>query len=150
MITLEEQAKNGKINENASIRDRQSIIINAPIQRVWDVLTHINDWPNWYEDIKSAACDKVEAGAAFSWALKSTHLKSEFQLVEEPTQLAWTGKSKMVKAIHVWNLEAADDQTIVTVEKSIEGFLIPVFSRQSKVHDDLMAWIDALKVESEK
>jgi len=150
MKTLESQARDGKINENASIKDRQSIIINAPIQRVWDVLTNVNKWSEWYPDIKSASSDKVEAGASFDWALKSTHLKSEFQLVEEPTLLAWTGKSKMVKAIHVWNLEAADDQTIVTVEKSIEGFLIPVFNRQSKVHDDLMAWIDALKVEAEK
>ncbi|MCP4456883.1 MAG: hypothetical protein GY816_02480 [Cytophagales bacterium] len=150
MKTLEAQAKEGRINENASIRDRQSIMINAPIQLVWDVLTNINKWPEWYSEIKSASCEKVEEGAFFEWALKSTHLKSKFQLVEKPTRLSWTGKSKMVKAIHVWDLESADDQTILTVEKSIEGFLIPVFNRQSKVHDDLMAWIAALKNEAEK
>ena len=150
MKTLDAQAKEGKINEDASIRDRQSVIINASVDRVWEVLTDVNRWPEWYPEIKSASCDKVEMGATFDWALKSTHLHSSFQLVNKPTQLAWTGKSKMVKAIHVWNLEAADDQTIVTVEKSIEGFLIPVFNRQSKVHDDLMAWIAALKEEAEK
>ena len=150
MKSLEAQAKEGKINEDASIRDRQSIIINAPIQRVWDVLININRWHDWYHDIKDASCEKVEVGAPFEWSLKSTHLHSNFQLVEEPTRLAWTGKSKMVKAIHVWDLESADDQTILTAEKSIEGFLIPVFNRQSKVHDDLMAWIEALKVEAEK
>lgn len=147
MKTLDSQAQNGKINEDASIKDRQSIIINAPIQRVWDILTNVNKWPKWYPEITSASCEKVETGASFEWTLKSTHLKSNFQLVEEPTLLAWTGKSKMVNTIHVWNLEAVDNQTIVTAEKSIEGFLIPVFNRQSKVHDDLMAWIEALRIE---
>ncbi len=150
MNSLESKARKGKINKNASIRDRQSIIINAPVERVWEVLTNINKWPDWYEDIRSASCDKVELNGPFEWSLKSTRLKSHFQLVDPPNMLAWTGSSKMVKAIHVWNLEAADSQTIVTVEKSIEGFLIPVFNRQSKVHDDLMAWINALKIESEK
>ena len=150
MKTLVAYAKEGKINENASIRDRHSIIINAPIKRVWEVLSNINEWPDWYEGIKSASCDKVVVGATFDRALKNTHLHSSFQLVNEPTLLAWIEKSKMVRAIHVWNLEAADDQTIVTVEKSIEGFLIPVFNRQSKVHDDLLAWIVALKAEAER
>jgi len=150
MKTLEAQAKEGKINENASIRDRQSVIVNATVQRVWDVLTNINEWPKWNSEIKVAVCDKVELDAEFEWSLKGTHLHSHFQLVEEPNLLAWTGKSKMIKAIHVWNLEAADDQTIVTVEESIEGFLLPIFNRQSKLHDNLVHWIAALKEEAER
>jgi len=150
MKTLEAQAKEGKINEDASIQDRQSIIINASIQHVWDVLTDINRWPEWNQEIKTATCEKVETGASFEWSMKGTHLKSNFQLVEEPTLLAWTGKSKRIRAIHVWNLEDADNQTIVTVEKSIDGFLISIFNRQSKLHDNLMTWIAALKEEAEK
>ena len=150
MKTLDAQAKEGKINVNAGIRDRQSVIINASIERVWEVLTNVDGWSEWYDEIESASCDKVRIGASFEWVTKSAHLHSVFRLVNEPTQLAWTGKSKIAKSIYVWNLEVADDQTIVTVEKSSEGFLISVFNRQSKIHDDLLAWIGALKEESEK
>ncbi len=150
MKTLEKFAKEGRINEDASIRDRQSVIINARIEKVWDILIDVANWPQWYSEVKKAKCGTVDAGESFEWTVKATNLKSIFQIVDTPTQLAWTGKSKFVKAIHVWTLEASDDQTIVTVEESIEGFLIPVFNRNSKIHDSLLSWLSALKIESEK
>ena len=150
MQNLDSKAKEGKINEDASIRDRQSVIINARIEKVWEVLTNVNDWPSWNPDIKSTKYEKLEVGAPFEWSLKGTHLKSSFQLIEEPTRIAWTGKSKVIKAIHVWELEASDEQTIVTVEESIEGFIVPVFNRNSKLHDNLLRWLSHLKQEAEK
>ncbi len=149
MKELEKRAKGGKINEDASIRDRQSLIINAPILKVWDTLTDVNNWPSWNKEIKAAKCDKIEAGAAFDWTIRHTHFASKFQVVDAPTLLTWTGKSKLVKSIFVWNLEASDQQTIVTVEESVEGFILPIFSNQSRLHDILVGWIEALKIKAE-
>lgn len=150
MKKLEEKAREGRINENASIRDRQSAIINAPIEKVWRLLLDVNDWPNWNAEIKLAKCDKVEPGAEFEWTVKHSHLRSRFQIVEEPTLLTWTGKSAMIKAIFVWNLEASEQQTIVTVEESVEGILVPVFNNHSKLHDILVDWLQALKAKAEE
>ncbi|MEQ9230642.1 MAG: SRPBCC family protein [Cyclobacteriaceae bacterium] len=149
MKELEKSAKDGRINENASIRDRQSLIINAPIQKVWDILSDVKNWPTWNKEIKSAECDKVEVGAEFNWTIRLTHFSSTFQVVDAPTLLTWTGKSKLVKSIFVWNLEASDEQTILTVEESVEGFILPVFNNQSKLHDILVGWIEALKIKAE-
>jgi uncharacterized membrane protein len=149
MKELESQAKEGRINENASIRDRQSVIINGPIDKVWSVLTDVREWPSWNKEIKSASCEKVEVGAKFEWHIRHSHFKSTFQVVDKPNVLSWTGKSKLVKSIFVWNLEASDSQTIVTVEESVEGFVIPIFNNHSKLHDILMDWLAALKEKTE-
>lgn len=149
MKNLESQAREGRINENASIRDRQSIIINAPIDRVWSLLTDIDNWPNWNKEIKSASCTTVAEGASFDWHIRHTSFVSTFQAVKEPTLLSWLGKSKLMKSIFVWNLEASDQQTIVTVEESIEGFVIPIFNNHSKLHDILVDWLNALKKKAE-
>jgi len=150
MKTLESQAREGRINENASIRDRQSVIINAPIDRVWQILTTVNAWPQWNKEIKMAKCEKVAVDAEFEWQVRLSHFKSTFQVVDTPNTLAWTGKSKLVKSIFVWNLEASDTQTIVTVEESLEGFILPVFNNHSKLHNVLIDWLHALKKEAEK
>ena len=150
MKNLEAKAKEGRINENASIRDRQSIIINAPVEKVWDILTDIEQWPKWNKEIKSANCSSpVAEGVKFEWHVRLTTFQSSFQAVNEPTLLSWTGKSKLMKSIFVWNLEASDQQTIVTVEESIEGFVIPIFNNHSKLHDILIDWLSALKCKSE-
>lgn len=150
MKALESQAREGRINENASIRDRQSVIINAPIDRVWQLLTNVNAWPNWNKEIKMATCEKVTVDGAFEWQVRLSHFKSRFHVVDSPNTLSWTGKSKWVKSIFVWNLEASDSQTIVTVEESLEGFIVPVFNNHSKLHNILIDWLHALKQEAEK
>jgi uncharacterized membrane protein len=149
MKKLEIQAQEGRINEQASIRDRQSIIINAPIAKVWNVLIDVNNWPQWNKDIKSASCAQVSAGSEFEWKILHKRFKSKFQAVNEPGLLTWTGKSKLVKSIFVWSLEASDSQTIVTVEESVEGIVIPLFNKQSKLHDVLIDWLEALKMKAE-
>jgi uncharacterized protein YndB with AHSA1/START domain len=149
MNALENKAREGRINEDASIRDRQSVIINAPIEKVWEILTNVNDWPKWNKEIKSAKCEKVALGAHFEWHIRLSNFKSTFQVVDKPNLLVWTGKSKLVKSIFVWNLEATDTQTILTVEESLEGFIVPIFNNQSKLHDILLDWIHALKASAE-
>jgi uncharacterized protein YndB with AHSA1/START domain len=149
MRELEIQAKEGRINENASIRDRQSIIINAPVERVWEILTQISNWPQWNKEIKSTNCSDVRIGVEFEWHIHHSHFISKLQAVDKPNLFSWTGKSKLTKSIFVWNLDASDDQTIVTVEESVEGFIIPIFNKQSKLHDILIDWLNALKTQSE-
>lgn len=149
MKRLEPLAKEGKINEDASIRDRQSAIINAPIDKVWELLINVNEWSDWNPEIKDTKCDKVVADAAFEWTIRHTHMKSKFQVVNKPELLTWVGKSKFSKVIFVWNLEASDAQTIVTVEESVEGFVLPIFNNHSKLHDILVDWLQALKATAE-
>lgn len=68
-----------------------------------------------------------------------------FKVVDEHAMLSWVGKSKLTKTIFVWSLEASDEQTIITVEQSVEGIVIPLLTNHNKLHDILIDWLAALK-----
>lgn len=42
------------INQNAPVISRGKIEINAPVFKVWSVLTLINNWPEWQKDVTEA------------------------------------------------------------------------------------------------
>lgn len=42
------------INQNAPVISRGKIEINAPVSKVWSVLTLINNWPEWQKDVTEA------------------------------------------------------------------------------------------------
>jgi hypothetical protein len=143
-------AREGKINQQAGIRDRQHIVINAPVEKVWAVLTDIPCWPLWNKQIKRATSDGLEVGSLFIWKSGNTTIQSTIQQCNPPHELTWTGKAMWLKAIHTWKLDpAGEHQTIVTVEESFEGFLSPVFMSPSRLHSTLRYWLSALKQQAE-
>lgn len=151
MNKLNKIAQEGKINQEASIRDSQSIIVHAPAQKLWDVLVDFDKWSEWNTDIKWAKLSgDLKTGNTFEWNIKGTTLKSEIQLVNEPETLVWTGKAMGIKAIHVWKLEAAEkDQTILTTEESMQG-VSTLFYSHLKLHNTLLHWLSQLKQRAEE
>lgn len=150
MKTLAPLAEKGKINPEASIRDSQSIIILAPIEKVWGIIADINKWPEWNDEIKSVQFESLKAGAAFKWEIGGANISSILRMVQEPETLSWTATTMGLKAIHVWNLEATDDnRTIVTANESLEGFRAIFYSHQ-KLHSTLIHWLESLKQRAEQ
>ncbi len=143
-------ASEGKINKSASMRDRQAIVINAPIEKVWAILVDINHWTDWNPSIKDCKLKELKVGAHFTWNINGNHLKSTLRQIDKPNALTWTGSFISVKAIHAWKLESADNyQTIVTTEESIQG-LMTVFVSHPKLNKTLINWLDCLKKQAEK
>lgn len=150
MKVLAPLAESGKINPDASIRDSQSAIINAPIDVVWKALIDLEKWPEWNGNIKSVKIDKVEEGAQFKWNINGNSVSSTIRRIKAPELLSWTGNAMGIKAIHVWKLEeASDNQTIISTEESLQGILTLFFSHQ-KLHDTLLNWLECLKQHVEK
>ena len=150
MKILNPLAKDGKINEDAGVRDKQSIIINAPVEKVWNILVDIPNWPDWNQDIKIDRIGSVAEGESFKWQLQGQSIKSVIQKIEKHQLLTWTSQSQLTKAVNVWRCEdAGDNQTIVTIEESIQGFLTVFFGHQ-KLHNILLNWLGRLKKKAEE
>src|SRR5258708_5770723 len=65
---LEALAKNGTIQETAPIKADASILIDAPLPRVWQLISDIDRWPTWQPDISKAALQgPLAADSKFSW-----------------------------------------------------------------------------------
>lgn len=149
MNTFKKFALEGRIDENADLTDRQSIVINAPIEEVWSFIHDVNKWPEWNQHISGV--DLKDDGKHFSWRYDGRKFQSTFMKDEKPSSLAWIGNSGWIKSIYAWSLDPTDtNQTVVSVEECYKGFLLFLFMSHRKVHSNLLSWLDQLKQVAEK
>ena len=147
MITkLIRLAKEGKINPNAGMRDSQSKIINAPIEKVWDTISDIANWPTWNQEIAIREIDSVATGKYFTWDDQDHKFKSRLEKIDKPFVLSWVDTSFWIKGIHVWSFEKTEDyQTIATIEVSLQGLIAPLIVNHLRLNRDLLNWLARLK-----
>jgi uncharacterized membrane protein len=79
---LVELAAAGHIDENAPVRASSEILILAPIDKVWKLLSAIDDWPKWQSTISSARTSgSLQPGTEFIWISGGTKIKSRLAVV---------------------------------------------------------------------
>lgn len=147
----ERLASNGAIQDSAPIKTSLDTVIQAPPEKVWGILTDVNDWPKWQSSISEARINgPLQAGTSFTWN-GGMRIKSRLALVEPNERLAWTGAAMGAHAIHVWNLERLPGhRTRVKVDESMSGFLLTLFYSSKELEASDQLWLDRLKLESER
>ncbi|MFY0686176.1 MAG: SRPBCC family protein [Cyclobacteriaceae bacterium] len=144
-------ARNGKINEQASVRDAQSTIINAPIEKIWDHVMSIDKWHEWNSEIVTQISDQVSEGTRYDLNMRGHKFHNTIESIKAPYLLSSNGKTKWLKCILIWKLEKTEEyQTIASVEMSIEGILSTLFYSHHGVHSDLLNWLARLKQVAEQ
>lgn len=142
MDQLESLAKQGKINEEASVKDKQSIIINAPIAEVWKVVTSVEKWSEWNSQISN-----LEKGSddEFSWIFNGIRFNSKITFNEEPYRFAWVSKGSLLKSVHVYKLDEVNEtETSVVFEGSMQGFKTIFNYNHRKLHKSFVTWLEDL------
>jgi len=140
------------INAHAPVITRQSITINAPAERVWKIMEHVNDWKSWNKDISAARLSgDFERGHFFIWKAGGFGIRSVLHIAEPFSRIGWSGRALGAYAIHNWFLSETDGITTVRVEESMEGWLVKLMKKtfQSKLDAGALRWLQALKVRAE-
>ena len=140
------------INANAPVFQANEIFIQATPERVWVVLTDINQWPTWNSKISKATLEgQAAAGARFQWKVNGANIRSILHTADTYHTFGWSGVTFGGSAIHNWYLESKNGGTVVKVEESMEGWLVGLFKK--KMNRDLAAdmafWLERLKAVSE-
>ncbi len=116
------------INENASVKSKNQIEIDAPLATVWDVLTDINNWANWQKAVSETIVDgEIKEGTRFNWKAGGLSFKSRIHTVNSMSMFGWTGTTFGARAIHNWTFKEKDNKTIVKVEESLQGVFPRLF-----------------------
>lgn len=116
------------INKKAPVKSRAEIIIAAPTEQVWQILTNINNWPAWQKDVtESYLKADLGEGVDFKWKAGGLTFTSRIHTMDLRTKFGWTGKTFGASAIHNWFFKNDGDKTIVCVEESLQGVFPSLF-----------------------
>jgi uncharacterized protein YndB with AHSA1/START domain len=136
----------------AALRSSAQVRIKAPVARIWQLLTDINGWPSWNPKIDSAnLAGDIAPGSVFVWKSQGFTVRSTIQTADAGRRLVWTGVAFGTRAVHTWEIQAANDGVLVTTGESFDGWLPWLLrdSLQKKLDDTLPRWLASLKAAAE-
>jgi uncharacterized protein YndB with AHSA1/START domain len=142
-----------EINRNAPATAQGELQIAADRQTVFAVIAAIDQWPSWNPDIKSVTLQgPVQPGTGFRWKSGPSTLTSTLQVVDPPQEIAWTGTTMGIKAVHVFRFQASDGATLARSEESWEGLLASLLKGYSRKSLDkaIRSILSHLKIEAER
>jgi uncharacterized protein YndB with AHSA1/START domain len=141
------------INHEAPATAEGELQIAADPQTVFSVISAVDQWPLWNPDVRSVDLEgPVEPGTVFRWKAGPGKITSMLQVVDPPREIAWTGTTMGIKAVHVFRFEASDGGTRASSEESWEG-LLPRLSKgysRRTLATGIRTVLAALQVEAER
>jgi hypothetical protein len=117
------------------------------------VLSAIDRWPSWNPDVKSVTLQgPVRPGSVFRWKSGPSSLTSTLQVVDPPREIAWTGTTMGIKAVHVFRFQANGGGTLARSEESWEGLIASLLKGYSRrtLDKGIHSVLAHLKVEAER
>jgi uncharacterized protein YndB with AHSA1/START domain len=122
-----------EINRNAPATADGELGINADPQTVFSVISAIDQWPSWNPDVKSVTVQgPAQPGTVFRWKAGPSSLTSTLQVVDPPHEIAWTGTTIGIKAVHVFRFQPGEGGTLARSEESWEGLLASLLKGYSR------------------
>ncbi len=138
-----------EINQTAVLKTSKEIEIQAPVDKVWDIQTNIDAWPEWQPEISEAKLDSsLKPDASFVWKSGGFKLISTIGKVSKNSFIGWTGKGFGASSIHTWEFERLENgNTLVRTNESMNGWLVKLLKgvMDKKLNDSLDIWLDSLK-----
>ena len=142
-----------RIDAKAPVRGSTEIEVDARPEVVWGVLTAIEEWPQWNPDVIETSMEgELSEGTSFRWKSGPGTITSTLRVVQPPREVAWTGKTLGLHAIHVYRLQPLNGGTMVTTEESWSGWVARLFRKRMQVtlQRAMEAGLENLKTEAER
>jgi hypothetical protein len=142
-----------EIRRSAPATAEGELRINADPQTVFAVIAAIDQWPSWNPDVKSVRVEgPAQPGTVFRWKAGPSSLVSMLQVVDPPRELAWTGRTMGIRAVHVFRFQASDGGTLARSEESWAGLLPSLLKGYSRraLDKGIRSVLAHLKTEAER
>jgi uncharacterized membrane protein len=143
------------IDLNAPVLTREDIVIKAPLSRIWQIQTDIDNWPSWQPGVISATVqtpDCLRVGSVFHWLVEGLDVTSTVKQIRPLRRIVWGGPGNGITATHVWTFTPEPDGIHVHTEESWSGAPVDadVEYAQSALDASLDAWVHNLKKAAEQ
>ncbi|RZK22385.1 MAG: polyketide cyclase/dehydrase [Hymenobacter sp.] len=142
-----------QLNPAAPVHSKHTLRIEAPAERVWQVLSQINAWPTWQPDIAYAHLPgPAQNGARFEWSASGyLPIHSTLHTVEPGVSFGWSATAFGSFAVHNWQFSSQEGYTEVTAEETMEGWLVRLLRpiMQPALDQGNARWLARLKQAAE-
>src|SRR5262245_15802741 len=94
------------------IEVRNEIVVNAPAERVWDLLADVGRWPSWWplcKWVRVESTDKAGRAATFRWRAHPLELRSTVTASDRPRRFAFIADGLGVHAERTFTLRTTAD-----------------------------------------
>lgn len=113
---------------HAPVKASRQLTIDAPVEKVWQVLTDIAEWPTWQKSVTQAKLHgTVKEGVRFNWKAGGLPFRSEVHTARHLSEFGWTGRTIGANAVHNWTFRPQNGKTLLIVEESLNGILPRIF-----------------------
>lgn len=141
------------IDTTAPVIVRHDVTINAPLERVWDLHTDINNWTQWQHDVTDASLEEpLAVGASFTWTSFGFTVTSTVYAIETNSRILWGGESGGIMGIHEWTFQTTSAGIFVSTAESFAGEPVDHAATELRAQLDhsLRSWLTNLKTQAEK
>ena len=130
-----------------------SIVIHAPVEKVFAIYTNVSGWPDWDPDVESSQLDGTFAPGTRGSLKPKQGPNTKVQLIEVTQNQSFTVECKLplCKMHFIHELKPVDQSTEVTNKLIFTGLLSPIFSRVmgKEINATLPASLAGLKTYAE-
>lgn len=142
-----------QINKKAPATTRDSVLINAPIETVWQALADVKKWPKKYDFILTTQLETpLSIGQKFKWKTKKLDITSTVTNLIVNKQLCWKGKKYGVLVYHNWLFIVINaNQTLLISEESQQGMAVQLLKKKFRksLKEGSIKWLSQIKKASE-
>jgi hypothetical protein len=144
-------AAQGMIDEGAPVKATVQIVIRAPLEKIWGLLTNIKDWATWQPDISDVAIQAPPGlTVPFTWSTGGMTIHSTIRLFAPGRTVGWTGRAFHIHAIHIWTLSPLPDgRVLLETRESMDGWLVDRFYSSRELQENDKKWLEDLKKAAE-
>jgi len=111
----------------------ESIIIDASLEKVWDLFTDLTCWKNWCSVIEDVSSEekRLEEGNSFKCCIRPFDIPMDLEpLVEEilpMDRIVWSGKKHGISARHEFTFQINGSGVLLTSREVFSGlFMSPL------------------------
>ncbi len=130
---------------------RNEITVDAPPERVWELLVGAGDWPRWFPRATRVRFERggprLAVGDVVVWRMLGATIRVEVRRAEAPRLLDWEGGAGGVRAWHAWRLDPAPGGGTRVVTEETERGLVPSLLRwylRGALHRAHQEWLEGL------
>ena len=132
----------------------ESVIIHAPVKKVWDVFVTFTCWADWnkvlMEVTSRSSC--LTAGEVFSCCIRPYFIPVDFSAqvisVEQEKKIVWTASRFGISSVHEFLFEERPEGTEMTSRETFAGLPVALgagFFFREKVRKLTLSFLEDLR-----